>query len=249
LRHLLAGGFRQGVSRDKGIYKITTDDIGKLTNLNDDQTKVADTIYEYFNTIQKDFLNKTSMSVNGYEIANEPVYFPINIYGQDINEPSILRVGSTPDNMRQFMKETLEGMGMLKERKKSNAPLVIDDALSTTYKSIKKASAYAGLAEPLRTAKAVMFDPKFREEVLTRYGKHYMKNLEHHVGVMEGETHDIDKVDKVVTDYINRIDVALLGANIFVSLKQPVSLLAAATEIDKKYLAKEQFKAQRIRLR
>ena len=237
LRHLLNGGLR--LAANPSIeYKITSEDLEKITQLSVEEKQVADTIHEYFNTMQKDKLNEESRKLNGWEIATEPDYFPIRIYGQDIKRDSPIRADMLPADMRSFVKTTIEGQGWTKERTRSNLPIVIDGALSTTYKSIKQTSAYYGLASPLRTSKAILFDKEFRQTLNARYPEKYWNTLRQYVADMEGEYQRISDVDEVVSDAMNRLSVAVLGLNPFVIFKQPISLLGASTEIDGKYLAR-----------
>lgn len=236
LRHILEGGIRLSTNPNI-LYKITGEDLDSITeSLTTEEKKVANAIHKYLNTSQKDKLNEISVKLNGWEIATEPDYFPIRVHGYDIKRQHLLRGEALPSNMRAFTQSTLEGMGILKERVSASNPLILEDAFSATYKSIKQASTYYGLAQPLRTAKAMLFDNNFRLTLNTRHGEHYWRALNNYIKDIEGEYQRTDNVDKMIMGWVNRLDVAILGLNPFVMLKQPISFMAAGTEIESKYL-------------
>ena len=238
LRHILDGGIRFKTNPNI-LYKITTEDLANIVgDVKGKELEVVNAIHEYYNTIQNKKLNEISMKLNGWEIATEENYFPIDVYGIDVPQNYLLRGETLPNNMKSFTQFTLEGMGMLKARTKGSNPLVLDDAFSTTNKSIQKASAYYGLAAPLRTAKALLYDPDFKTSLTNAYGPHYWANLNGYIRAIEGELLHLDNFEKLTTDLINKLDTAVLGLNPFVMLKQPVSFMAAGTEIDLKYLEK-----------
>lgn len=238
LRHILEGGIRLSTNPNI-LYKITGEDLDSITeSLTPEEKKVAAAIHKYLNTIQKDKLNEVSVKLNGWEIATEPDYFPIRVHGYDIKRQHLLRGEALPSNMRAFTQSTLEGMGILKERVSASNALLLEDVFSATYKSIKQTSTYYGLAQPLRTAKAMLFDNDFRLTLNTRYGEHYWRALNNYIKDIEGEYQRTDNVDKMIMGWVNRLDIAILGLNPFVMLKQPVSFMGAATEMDSKYLLK-----------
>ena len=240
LRHLLVGGLRLS-SNPEILYKITGEDLDMITKdvlSSPSQKKVANAMHRHFNTTQKDNLNEVSVRLNGWEIATADDYFPIKIHGADITRNYLTRGEALPTNMQKFTRTTLEGMGMLKETVPANNPLLLEDAFSTVYKSIKQTSTYYGMAEPLRSAKALLFDSEFRSALNTRYGKHYWKAFEHYLRDIEGEYQQTYNVDKMVTGWINRLDLAVFGINVIVYFKQPISLMAVGTEVDTVYMQK-----------
>jgi len=236
LRHMLEGGIRLRAN-PAILYRITPTDLKSITDsLSPTEQKIADGIHKYFNTIQKDHLNKTSVRANGWEVATDADYSPIKVHGIDILRPHLLRGEALPSNMRGFMQSTLEGMGMLKPTVRATNPLIVNDIFVDTLGSIKQATAYSGLAEPLRSAKALLLDSTVREAIDTKYGTQYWRSLNNYLRDIEGDYQRVENIDKLALGAINRLDIAVLGANPFVMLKQPVSLQAAATEIDPAYI-------------
>jgi len=229
LKHLLNGGF--SFVRDKyKIHKIDSDDLqAMLDDITPEEKKLADIVHHYFNNIQKAKLNERSMQLNGWEIATEPDYFPIRTNALDVKRDDLKL-------QKNFSQRTLEGMGILKERTNASNAIILEDVFSATYKTLKEASAYYGLAKHLRNAKMLLNDKYFQIKLASTYGSHYVRNLKQYLKDMEDTSHDTTNVEKLTLDLINKLDTAVLGLNPWVMAKQPVSLAAAATEIDISYL-------------
>ena len=231
LNHLLKGGFRFE-SNPLKKYKISKEDLNVIVDsATPEEKKVADVFYNFMNVFQKGKLNEISLDLNGWEIATERNYWPIRTIRLD-------RIRDELKLSKNFNQSTLEGMGILKERTNAKNALIIEDAFKVIYSHLKKTSAYYGLAKPLRNAKMLLHDGGFIKNVEKVYGRHYQKALEEYIKAVEGTSQDTEGIEKLTADIINKLDVAILGMNPFVMLKQPVSYLMAATEIDIKYLIK-----------
>jgi hypothetical protein len=140
-------------------------------------------------------------------------------------------------------------MGMLKERTKSSAPLILEDAFVATYKNALQASSYVGLAAPIRSARALLDDKKVKKSIVQKGQKDMYASLQNYLNIVEGENANFSGIEKITQDLINKLDVAILGANPWVMLKQPVSYMLASTEMDINILRKNfKFKATRAEL-
>ena len=231
LAHLTKGGFRFSDNLSRR-YKMTEENIEEIINsATAEEVKVADTLWKFFNEFIKPKLDEVSMELNGWEIAIEDNYYPIRTVSLDRIRDA-LRARKTFDN------KTLEGMGIFKERVNAKNALIIEDAFTVAYKHLEQTSSYIGLAKPLRYAKLILEDTEFNENVRRVYGKEYINNLKKYLQNIEGEVINLDNVDNLAVDLINKLDSAILGAHIFVMFKQPVSYLIANTEIEAKYLKK-----------
>ena len=229
LNHILNGGFRFESNIAKK-YRIEEEDLDLIIkSMTPREKKVAEVIHRYFNTWQKGKINERWVELNGFEKAVEPDYYPIRTSELDRKRDALKL-------QKNFTQATLEGMGIFKERTNAKNALIIEDVFKTVYSNLKKTSAYYGLAKPLRNAKMILQDGKFEEEVIRNYGKPYYNDLSKYIEVIENDSHNIENVEKLTTDLINKLDIAILGLNPFVVFKQPVSYLAAASEIDMKYL-------------
>jgi len=228
LAHLIEGGF-SFAKRPSKINKISVEDLAELTKLTPNEQQVADAMYEHYNSIQKGALNKDSVALNGWEVATEENYFNIRTNYLDRKKDELKA-------SKNFSHKTLEGMGMLKERTNATNAIILDDAFVALYKSMKSSAAYIGYAQPLRNAKMLLNDNSFQKSVIENYGQHYLDALKSYLVDIEGTISDVSSIEQLTLDVINKLDIAVLGANPFVMMKQPVSYSAAATEIDIKYL-------------
>ncbi|RLG14592.1 hypothetical protein DRN69_04070, partial [Candidatus Pacearchaeota archaeon] len=231
LAHILNGGFRfEDHITEK--YNINAEDLDLIVNsMTPEEKKVAQVVHKYFNVWQKAKINERWVELNGFEKATEIDYYPIRTSELD-RKRDALKI------RKNFTQATLEGMGIFKERTNANNALIIEDVFKTVYTNLIKTSAYYGLAKPLRNAKMLLQDGKFEEEIIRHYGKPYYDALNDYIKMIEDDSHDVSNVEKLTTTLINKLDLAILGFNPFVVFKQPVSYLAASTEIDTKYLKK-----------
>ncbi len=233
-RHLIEGGFVLRRHLFAKVKKMTSNDLDFITkNASAEEKQVANTIYGYFNSIQKAAINKTSLDLLGFEVAVVQNYFPIQVWGQALTKEE--RVKGLHDT-NSFIRDTLEGMGIFKRRVKSNAPIVLTDAFEVTHQQIQKVAAYIGLAAPLRRAKALLHAPDFKAALETAGLGKYRQSMEDYVSRVEGDSIRNDSFDKLTQHWINKLDVANLALNVGVMMKQPVSYFLAATEMEVKYI-------------
>lgn len=233
-RHLLEGGFVLRKSPTAKVKKLTENDLAQIVeSATEQEQKVADVISIYFNTIQKDAINENSVKLLGFEVAIEPNYFSIRVSRLALRITERLQ---TLVNTNSFIKTTLEGMGIFIRRVKSTEPIVITDAFEVTHDNIQKVAAYIGLAAPLRKAKALFNAPKFKAAMVNAGRKKYLDSIEDYLSRVEGDSIRNDSWDKLTQEWINKLDVAILGGNVGVFFKQPVSYFLASTEMDTKYI-------------
>ena len=230
LSHILEGGFRaEGLITS--THKISQEDLDIIkSSMTAEEKKISNVFSKVFKKIQPK-LNETSVNLNGFDIARVKEYYPIRTSQLDRQRDALKLKG-------KFSQKTLEGMGILKERTQSKNPLILEDAFKTIYKHIEQTSSYIGLAEPLRNAKMLLGDNDFIESVISNYGNEYNKYLERFLTDVETQSYNVEGVDKLGLDLVNRLDRAILSINPGVILKQPLSYFTANIEIDYKYLQK-----------
>ena len=231
--HITEGGFSLASDRSRIVKLSLTDLQTVLDTITDSEVKVADAMYEYFNVMQKEKLNETSVMLNGFEVATVEDYFPIKTseFDRYAKFKELM-----PADMKTFIQQTLEGMGMFKERTNAKNALMLEDAFVTTMESINNASAYHGLAAPLRNAKLLLNDASFRRAIVDSYGESYLKTLQNYIRDIEVSSANKQDIDKVITDFSGKITIGVLGANPWVMLKQPVSYILSSTEIPSQYV-------------
>jgi len=119
--------------------------------------KIADTILEIGELIWKPSINQVSQRLEGKEIAVEPdwwgleVYMPKRLAGKT-------RMGKL-GKLGQFVVNLLEDKGILKDRTRSTAPLVLRDAFRRFSVFESAIAEYVGMAEASRTSRTILNDP------------------------------------------------------------------------------------------
>ena len=230
LEHLLGGGFRFASNRAKR-HELSLEDIDNIvSSATKEEKEVAAIADRFFNETIKEEVNDVSVDLNGFEIAREENYFPIDTIALDRKRDP----GKASRNFGQF---TLEGQGIFKQTTDAKNAVLLEGVFISMFKHLKKTSSYVGLAKPLRNAKMLLQNRDFAQDVIDVYGEQYLKTLENYIKDIEQQTFSTDLVDKILVRMSNRLTVALLGANPFVMLKQPISYIGASTEINPKYLS------------
>ncbi len=236
-RQLVEGGMVFARSKSADPIRLTETDLDRLSeSLTDKEQKAADIISSYFNTMQSERLNEVFERLFGFSVAVEPDYFPAHV--------SELARTVTPQEYKglagkdEFVRNVLEGMGIFKKKKGGTEALIINDAFDVLTDSIRKTSNFIGLAEPLRDAKALYNSPEFKRKVIEAGKGKYLPAIQDYLEKVEGSIFNNDNVGKLFQNWQSKIDVAILGGNVYVFLKQPVSFWLASTEINAKYLVR-----------
>lgn len=238
IRHLLGGGFSFDQARAI-VHKLSQEDLDTIVeSATLQELQLADAVSRYFNVFSKIRINKVSLELNGFEIAIVLNYIriktnPINIKRDKLKLQEALKPSTTMGN---FYSQTLEGMGPLKGRIEASNPIILQDIFFTFAEHKKMISAYIGLARPLRNAKELIYDPAFRAEIEKRYGPQYWNSLATFIADIEQTTQSTENIEKLTADLINRADIAILGLNPFVMLKQLVSYMLILTQMDLKFV-------------
>lgn len=229
--HILTGGF--SFKKDKGtIHNITAKDYKTIIDsATAEERRIADVFSNVYNGIIKNKLNERWVELNGWEVAREENYYPIEVNRMDLDYDPM-----HPRN-RNFSYALLENMGIFKERTKGKNAVVITDAFETMYRHIKKTATYYGLAKPLRNMRMLLLDKDFRQELAKVDGDFSWRMLDQYVKDIETFSTDMEYIDKLATDLMQKIDTSILAFNPWVVLKQPISLILELNEIDGKYLA------------
>ncbi len=232
MRHLFEGGARMH-DRIAKKFNLTEENLDEIINsITPEEEAVMNVFYRYYNSDDgiKPIVNKASVDINGFESFTEDNYIKIKVDEMDRKVD--------PHKIKQnFTHMSLEGSGMFKERTSAKNPIVIEDIFTVTLDHLNRSSSYVGLAKPLRTAKIILGDVKIQENILKNHGKSYLDNLKNYLEAVEGQFLDTKNLDSLAMDAMARIDLAVLGLNIFTILKQTISYYAATLEgLSWKYL-------------
>jgi len=232
LNHLLGGGFSFR-GKEAKVIKVTEADVEMISSavLKDpEMLQVAMNLDAYFNGFQKHAINKTSLRLNGIELATTPNYFRI------VANHLFYKV--EPSTRQYQGKVAIEGLGFLKETVPSKLPIILEDAFQVAYESIHLSGSYVAYAEPLRAAKTVLVDSRVKQELNAQGRGEFLKSFERYVQRVEGEVTDLTNLEALSRDLITKIQTSVLMLNPGILLKQPTSVLAASTEMRGLDLAK-----------
>ena len=168
--HLMTGGLTlpDAVQYAKGnieraYQRSQTVMLGTLVNA--DGTPMADTILQtvqdamtdydrnwckdmedFFGRYTTNLINETSMKLLGYDRATVKNYYPI----------AVDRSTLATEIEGVKMDATIEGRGFLKERVKSDKPILLEECQNVVNRSLRDTAAYAGLAAPIRDVQRVL---------------------------------------------------------------------------------------------
>ena len=228
-RSLIDGGFVFRHNQRK-LHKITEDDLQAiLKSMTPEERRVANAMGDYLSKDMKKNINEVSVGLLGYEIATVENYWniqrPKDHIRKDTGRPST-----------NFTYRILENMGILQPRQDVVLPLIIDDAFSTYLTNIQSSAAYVGLARPIRNARMLMNDQDFTRVLREEGLFHYHEALETYLNDIEGDAYKRSNIEGFGADLLGKLQKAILGGNIWIMFKQPLSYLLAGTEMESKHL-------------
>ena len=100
----------------------------------------------FFGSYTTNLINETSMKLLGYQRATVKNYYPIAV---DKTALATQIEGVKLD-------ATIEGRGFLKNRVKSQMPILLEECSNVVQRSLRDTAAYAGLAAPIRDVQKVL---------------------------------------------------------------------------------------------
>lgn len=101
---------------------------------------------DFFGRYTTNLINETSMKLLGYDRATVKNYYPI----------AVDRSTLATEIEGVKMDATIEGRGFLKERVKSDKPILLEECQNVVKRSLRDTAAYAGLAAPIRVVQRVL---------------------------------------------------------------------------------------------
>ena len=154
MRHLTKGGLVIEGVETGAISEEQITDLRQRVEDNPKTKKIADTILEIGEQIWKPSINQISQRLEGKEIATEPDWWGLEVY-----MPKRLAGKTRMGKLGQFGVNLIEDKGILKDRTRSTAPLVLRDALRRFSVFESAIAEYAGMAEASRTSRTLLNDP------------------------------------------------------------------------------------------
>ena len=100
----------------------------------------------FFGSYTTNLINETSMKLLGYQRATVKNYYPI----------AVDKTALATQIKGVKLDATIEGRGFLKNRVKSQMPILLEECSSVVQRSLRDTAAYAGLAAPIRDVQKVL---------------------------------------------------------------------------------------------
>lgn len=228
-------GFRRHSKPDK-VYKIMPNELGAILNSLTKQERVfaipARTLFERLGKeYQKVFYEK-----NGYEMDIEPNYYHKDVmpvgYAKDFEQEEVL------EKFRSRWLRIGIPKGRLKTRRRVAVPLYLNSIAYDINQAIFHAASYVGLEIPLSNAAKLLYNPRFKYELSTRYGRTIWKEIDQGLRDCAGEHKAYGELETSMQKLRANLSVAYLGLNPFVMLKQVLSYGAFRVYIKDRYLLK-----------
>lgn len=224
-----------------GTARVTYNDVQKIiSDLNDEQIRIADRLMEFLNTTCAEWGNETSMALYGYNKFREENYFPI--------KSSDMYLDTNFDG--RDLEERIKNFGFTKGTVTSaNNPIVIDDIFSVVADHANKMSMYNAFAAPIsdftRVYNYKMPDPEAEDDIKTiavkeavaaAHGKRAQKYIRDFMAdVQNQENPRNDPLNTAFNKLLANYKKATIGGNIRVALQQPTAIMRAFTLINPRY--------------
>lgn len=213
--------------------------IGKLSS---EDIRIADGIGKYLSETCAEWGNEASMKLYGYKKFNDPNYFPITVHGvKDQYHDEIYSVVNSLEH-KSFTKHV---------DKNSVKALDIHDIFTVSDNHAKEMAQYSGFAPINSTFTRVYNAPGVQTALLEQYGRRAIGYMKDFLARANGEPVGKDaKATDASQKFASMAKKAAVGFNVSTAMKQPISYLRAAPELDMDVFAKagaEIFKPSRYK--
>ncbi len=201
--------------------------IGKLSS---EDIRIADGIGKYLSETCAEWGNEASMKLYGYKKFNDPNYFPITVHGvKDQYHDEIYSVTNSLEH-KSFTKHV---------DKNSVKALDIHDIFTVSDNHAKEMAQYSGFA-PVNSAFTRVYNaPGVQTALLEQYGRRAIGYMNDFLDRANGKPVGKDtKATDVSQKIASMAKKAAVGFNVSTAMKQPISYLRAAPELDMDVFAK-----------
>lgn len=233
-QHIEEGGVyflnANGEQQGKPIVIHESEYRSLIDKLSSEDIRIADGVGKYLSETCAEWGNEASMKLYGYNKFNDPNYFPITVHGvKDQYHDEIYSVVNSLE-YKSFTKHV---------DKNSVKALDIHDIFTVSDNHAKEMAQYSGFAPINSTFTRVYNAPGVQTALLEQYGRKaigYMNDfLDRANGKPVGK--DTNATD-VSQKFASMAKKAAVGFNVSTAMKQPISYLRAAPELDMDVFAK-----------
>ncbi|MCK5608335.1 hypothetical protein KAR91_41015, partial [Candidatus Pacearchaeota archaeon] len=154
MRHLTKGGLVIEGVETGALSEEQIADLRTRVEVNPKAKGIADAILEVGELIWKPSINQVSQRMDGKDLATEPDWWGLEVY-----MPKRLAGKTRMGKLGQFGVNLIEDKGILKDRTRSTAPLVLRDAFRRFSVFENATAEYTSMAEASRTSRTLLNDP------------------------------------------------------------------------------------------
>ena len=241
---------------EKEVHKRSTtmvtreDIINIISNLTDEQVKMANKLQDYLNTTVAQWGNETSLLMYDRKKFTEENYFPIKT--QDVYLDANFE-------KRQRNIESIKNFGFTKGTVvNANNPIVIDDIFAVVAKHVNQMILYNAYAPAIsdftrvynyrevednqvESVQAILADT-YGGKIIDQYISKFMSDLQSNTQTRRGG------YERVANILLANYKKAAIGASPRVALQQPTAMVRALAEIDAKYFVKMEHSPQLLQM-
>ncbi len=222
-KELYAQGDRAEAYASGRTFKMTPEAVRRIvSDMTPEERALADVLEQFYNDFSKREINRVSNLLYGYDKAMGRYYAPIftdSNYTQ--SSPGIFDL-------------TAEGVGNLKERRKSWTPSMMISAFDAFEKSVDKTAKFVGLAIPIRNMNALWNwwedGSSMKDVVEHTQGAEAGKFIEDLMTELQGNKEmKHPKLEQLMDKALSKYVSAVFGFNPSIVLKQFASFPLAAS--------------------
>ena len=231
---LLNGGIVRNNTRT--CHRIDEKELNKLVaSLDQNERPIVDTILKYFSTLNQKQINELTMLMHNYEAATEEFYYPKETpwFAVSVKEAAETNIES---GLGQMNAGNLENVGFLKPKHNTKTPINLTNPFEVVLRMMNSTAELSAYAAPLRDANLLL--KHIESFVRSNYSDTMYKQLKDYVEAMVKPNNFQNENDRIFNTLYNNTVTAIFGLNVTTSLKQPLGMINAATEIEPRYLLK-----------
>ena len=233
-QHIEAGGVyflnANGEQQGKPIVIHESEYRSLIGKLSSEDIRIADGVGKYLSETCAEWGNEASMKLYGYKKFNDPNYFPITVHGvKDQYHDEIYSVTNSLEH-KSFTKHV---------DKNSVKALDIHDIFTVSDNHAKEMAQYSGFVPINSTFTRVYNAPGVQTALLEQYGRRAIGYMNDFLDRANGKPVGKDtKATDVSQKFASMAKKAAVGFNVSTAMKQPISYLRAAPELDMDVFAK-----------
>lgn len=233
-QHMEAGGVyflnANGEQQGKPIVIHESEYRSLIGKLSSEDIRIADGIGKYLSETCAEWGNEASMKLYGYKKFNDPNYFPITVHGvKDQYHDEIYSVVNSLEH-KSFTKHV---------DKNSVKALDIHDIFKVSDNHAKEMAQYSGFAPINSTFTRVYNAPGVQTALLEQYGRRAIGYMNDFLDRANGKPVGKDtKATDMSQKFASMAKKAAVGFNVSTAMKQPISYIRAAPELDMDVFAK-----------